>query len=91
MLDAAHGRKATLGTLDSWSRFTLSSRGRLLGFGHQKLDWVYSLTKGFLLLLGAEYRPLAVEIGKLRDYHSVITAVPDGFLLVGEVLQGDGR
>jgi hypothetical protein len=91
MLAAAHGRKETLGSIDSWSRFTTQSRGRLLAFGHQKVDPFYSILKGFILLLGSEFRPLAVELGKLRDYHSVITAVPDGFLITGEIVQGDQR
>lgn len=91
MLEAAHGRKETLASLDSWSRFTLSAEGRVLAFGHQKLDAIYSLAKGFLLLLGSDFRPVAVEIGKLRDYHSVATVVPEGIMLVGEVFKGDGR
>ena len=91
MLEAAHGRKETLGSIDSWSRFKTSGRGRLLMFGHQKVDPIYSLVKGALLFLGSDFRPLATELGKLRDYHSMGTLVPDGVLLVGEVVQGDGR
>jgi hypothetical protein len=91
MLEAAHGRKETLGTIDSFSRFVVNGRGRLIGFGHQKVDPVYSLVKGFLLFLGSDFRPLATELGMLRDYHSMGTVVPDGFLLVGEVVKGDGR
>lgn len=91
MLEAAHGRKETLGSIDSWSRFKTSGRGRLLMFGHQKVDPIYSLVKGVLLLLGSDFRPIATELGKLRDYHSMGTLVPDGVLLVGEVVQGDGR
>ena len=91
MLEAAHGRKETLGTIDSFSRFVMSGRGRLIGFGHQKVDPIYSMVKGFLLFLGSDFRPLATELGKLRDYHSLGTVVPDGLLMVGEVAQGDGR
>jgi hypothetical protein len=91
MLEAAHGRKETLGSIDSWSRFKTSGRGRLLMFGHQKVDPIYSLVKGALLFLGSDFRPIATELGKLRDYHSMGTLVPDGVLLVGEVVQGDGR
>ena len=91
MLEAAHGRKETLGSIDSWSRFKTSGRGRLLMFGHQKVDPIYSLVKGALLFLGSDFRPIATELGKLRDYHSMGTLVPDGVLVVGEVVQGDGR
>jgi len=38
--------------------------------------------------MGSDFRPLATEIGKLRDYHSMGTIVPDGIMLVGEVAQG---
>lgn len=91
LLEAAHGRKDSLSSIDSWSRFVVGRRGRLIGFGHQKVDPIYSLVKGFLLFMGSDFRPLATEIGKLRDYHSMGTIVPDGIMLVGEVVQGDGR
>lgn len=91
MLEAAHGQKETLASIPSWSKFTGASRGRMLAYGHQKIDAFYSIAKGFLLFLGSEFRPLATELGQLRDYHSVATAVPDGFLMVGEMVQGDGR
>ena len=91
MLEAAHGRKETLSSIDSWTRFTVGTKGRLIGFGHQKVDAIYSLVKGVLLLLGSEFRPAAVEVGRLRDYHSIMTAVPDGFMFTGEIVQGDGR
>lgn len=91
MLEAAHGRKQTLASIDSFSRFQLQSKGRLLAFGHQKVDAFYSLMKGFVLFLGVEFRPLAQELGKLRDYHSVLTLVPDGVNLSGEIVQGDDR
>lgn len=91
MLEAAHGRKQTLATIDSWSRFSVGRKGRLLAFGHQKVDAVNSLVKGFLLFMGSEFRPLAEEFGELRDYHSVLTAIPDGFLAVGEMVKGDER
>ena len=91
MLKAAKGRKKTLSTLDSWARFRLAGRGRMIAFGHQKVDHFYSIVKGFLLYLGADFRPLAEELGGLRDSHSVMTAVPDGFLFVGGIVQGESR
>lgn len=91
LLAAAKGRKETLSSLPSWTSFQLGRKGRFLGFGHQKLDPIYSIVKGLLLFMGADFRPMATEVGRLRDYHSVMTAVPDGFLMVGEIVYGDGR
>ncbi len=89
LLAAATGHKKRLTSLDSWSRFRLEQKGRPLAFGHQKVDAVYSVVKGFLLFLGADFRPMAEELGQLRDYHGAVLAVPDGLLMVGEVLRGD--
>ena len=91
LLAAATGQKETLTSLESWSAFRKGQRGQVLAIGHQKLDSLYSMTKGFLLFLGPEFRPLAYELGNLRDYHSAVFIVPDGFLCVGDILQGDGR
>lgn len=91
MLASAKGRKETLSSLQTWTDFQLRLHGRFLAFGHQKVDAVYSIVKGFLLFMGADFRPLAVELGQLRDYHSVMTAVPEGFVMVGEIVKGDGR
>ena len=91
LLAAATGRKESLTSLQSWSRFKADQRGQVIALGHQKVDAGYSILKGFLLFLGPDFRPLAYELGKLRDYHSAAFIVPDGMLLVGDVLQGDGR
>lgn len=91
MLEAVKGRNQTLSSIDSWTRLSMASRGRLLFFGHQKLDAFSAFAKGGILLLGTEFRPLAEEYGRLRDCHSVVTAVPDGVLVVTEVLEGDAR
>lgn len=91
LLATASGVKPSLTSMDSWSRFRLGQRGKVLAIGHQKLDGVYSLAKAGLLSLGPDFRPLAYELGKLRDYHSAAFVVPDGFVFVGEILQGDGR
>ncbi len=91
LLAAATGQKPSLTSLESWNRFRSGQRGQVLAIGHQKVDGVYSMAKGALLFLGPDFRPLAYEIGKLRDYHSAAFVVPDGLLLVGDVLQGDGK
>lgn len=91
LLSAATGQKPSLTSLESWNQFRSGQRGQVLAIGHQKVDGVYSMTKGALLFLGPDFRPLAYEIGGLRDYHSAAFVVPDGLLMVGDVLQGDGR
>jgi hypothetical protein len=91
LLAAATGRKPGLTSLASWSNFRAGQRGEVVAVGHQKVDGVYSLLKSFLLFMGADFRPLAYELGGLRDYHSAIILVPDGVMAVGEILQGDGK
>lgn len=91
MLKAAKGRKQSLGSLNSWASFSVRPKGRLLIYGHQKVDAYYSILKGLILVLGAEFRPIAQEFGRVRDYHSAATVIPDGFLITGEILHGDGR
>ena len=91
LLAAATGRKAPLTGLSTWAQFRAGKRGEVLAIGHQKVDALYSMVKGFLLFMGPDFRPLAYELGGLRDYHSAVFLVPDGVLLVSDVLQGDGE
>lgn len=91
LLAVASGAKPSLTSLESWNRFRSDQRGQVVAIGHQKVDGMYSMVKGALLFLGPDFRPLAYELGKLRDYHSAAFVVPDGMLFVGELLQGDGR
>jgi hypothetical protein len=91
LLAAATGRKPSLTSLDSWAQFRAGQRGEVIAISHQKVDAVYSIVKGFLLLLGPDFRPMADELGGLRDYHSAVFLVPDGVLCVGDVLQGDKK
>lgn len=91
LLAAATGRKPTLTSLSTWARFRAGKRGEVLAIGHQKVDALYSMVKGALLLMGPDFRPLADELGGLRDYHSAAFLVPDGLLFVGDILQGNGE
>ena len=91
LLAVASGSKPSLTSLESWNRFRTGQRGQVVAIGHQKVDGMYSMAKGALLFLGPDFRPLAYELGKLRDYHSAAFVVPDGLLFVGDLLQGDGR
>lgn len=91
LLAAATGEKENLTSLETWSRFKTGQKGQVLAIGHQKVDAFYSVVKGFLLFLGPDFRPLAAELGGLRDYHSAVFLVPDGVLAVGDILQGDGK
>jgi hypothetical protein len=91
LLAAATGRKPSLTSLDTWAQFRAGQRGEVIAIGHQKVDAFYSIVKGFLLLMGPDFRPMADELGGLRDYHSAVFLVPDGVLCVGDVLQGDKK
>ncbi len=91
LLAAATGNKENLTSLDTWSRFKTGQKGQVLAIGHQKVDAFYSVVKGFLLFLGPDFRPLATEMGGLRDSHSAVFLVPDGVRAVGDILQGDGK
>lgn len=91
LLAAATGRKRSLTSLDTWTRFRTGQRGEVIAIGHQKVDATYSLVKSFLLFMGPDFRSLAYEVGGLRDYHHAIMLVPDGVLAVGEILQGEQK
>ncbi len=78
-LDAMTGKIPPIARLDSYQRFSESTRGRVLAAAHQKVDDFYSILKGVILLSGAEFRPEATALGKWRDAYSLLTIEPGGF------------
>ncbi|MGE0495921.1 MAG: hypothetical protein AB7S38_42340 [Vulcanimicrobiota bacterium] len=78
MLLASSGKKAPVASLDSFKAFQASAQGTQLLVSHQKVDWIYSVLKGVVLLLGAEFRPEAVELGRFRDHYMDISIEPTG-------------
>ncbi len=80
-LDSMTGRVSPLSRLDSYRTFIEGTEGRVLAAGHQKVDDVYSLLKGLILLSGAEFRPEATALGRWRDAYSILTIEPGGIRL----------
>lgn len=78
VLQAHQQRKASLASLASTQVYFQGERGRRLLYVHQKVDWLYMMAKGLLLLMGADYRPAAEQVGIWRDIHSSVTVVPEG-------------
>lgn len=80
-LDAMTGQVATLSRLNSYREFNGATRGRVLAAAHQKVDDIYSILKGVILLAGAEFRPEATALGRWRDAYSLLTIEEGGFRL----------
>ncbi|GMU57612.1 MAG: hypothetical protein AMXMBFR33_67580 [Candidatus Xenobia bacterium] len=80
-LDSMTGRVSPLSRLNSYQTFIEGTEGRVLAAGHQKVDDVYSLLKGMILLSGAEFRPEATALGRWRDAYSILTIEPGGIRL----------
>jgi hypothetical protein len=69
---------AHLAATPSYQQFVQGRQGELLLFLHTKVDREYSLIKGFLLYLGADFRPEAEILGQLRDMYTAIELLPGG-------------
>lgn len=80
-LDSMTGRVSPLSRLSSYQTFIEGTEGRVLAAGHQKVDDVYSLLKGMILLSGAEFRAEATALGRWRDAYSILTIEPGGIRL----------
>ncbi|MCA9790739.1 MAG: hypothetical protein KC910_03060 [Candidatus Eremiobacteraeota bacterium] len=81
MLLTSSGKKTPVTGLDSFKAFQASASGTQLLLSHQKVDWIYSLIKGVALLLGSEFRPEAVELGRFRDHYMDLSIEPAGLRL----------
>ncbi|MEW6284202.1 MAG: hypothetical protein AB1758_36650, partial [Candidatus Eremiobacterota bacterium] len=79
LLDSLTGRIPPISRLASYESFRRGLKGRLILASHQKVDDVYSMFKGMLLLVGgAEFRAEATSLGRWRDSYSAVTVEPDG-------------
>lgn len=90
-LATASGQKESLASLESWVKFRSQHAPGAVMLAHQKIDVSMSIAKAFLLYMGPEFRPLAQEVGGLRDVYAAGYVVPDGFLIVSKAFRGDGR
>jgi hypothetical protein len=77
-IKALKGEVRPLAELDSARHFRSGQTGRLLVFTHAKTDALYSVLKGVLLLLGAEFRPEADHAGLWRDAYGALSLEPGG-------------
>ncbi len=77
-IKALDGEVRPLVELDSARHFRSGQTGRLLFFTHAKTDALYSVLKGVLLLLGAEFRPEADHAGLWRDAYGALSLEPGG-------------
>ena len=78
MVLGVNGRVPALTDLDSYQEFRKDLRGRLLLLRHAKTDAMYSVLKGALLFLGAEFRAEADQVGLWRDAYAAVTLEPGG-------------
>ena len=67
--------------LDSFRQFQTGLSGRPIAFAHVKSDWVYSMMKGAILGLSADFRPEATALGQLRDTYLLAQVQPEGISL----------
>ena len=77
-IKALKGEVRPLAELDSARHFRSGQTGRLLVFTHAKTDALYSVLKGVLLLLGAEFQPEADHAGLWRDAYGALSLEPGG-------------
>lgn len=77
-LKALSGEVGSLADLDSARHFRSGLTGRLLFFSHSKTDALYSMIKGALLFLGAEFRAEADHAGLWRDAYGALSLEPGG-------------
>lgn len=89
MLDGMAGQVPPVTELNSYQEFRSGLKGRVLAFRHTKTDAIYSVAKGMLLFLGAEFRPEADALGLWRDAYAAWTVEPSGLRLRGAVYATD--
>lgn len=77
-MKALDGEVRPLAELDSARHFRSGQTGRLVFFTHAKTDALYSVLKGALLLLGAEFRAEADHAGLWRDAYGALSLDPGG-------------
>jgi len=68
----------SLVALESCQQFRERLKGQELLFVHTKVDWLYSLAKGFMLLAGSDFRAEATAIGLWRDVYGALNLESEG-------------
>ncbi len=73
----------SLTALETYRQFREGLQGQELLLTHVKVDWLYSLVKGFLLMLGTDFRPEATAIGLWRDVYGALNLEGQGVRFTG--------
>lgn len=89
MVDGMTGQVPPVAELKSYQEFRSGLKGRVLAFRHTKTDAIYSIAKGMLLFLGAEFRHEADALGLWRDAYAAWSVEPGGLRLRGGVYATD--
>lgn len=74
----ATAEPTSVAALDSYRQFKEGLTGQELVLVHAKVDWLYSLVKGFLLLAGSDFRPEATALGLWRDVYGALNLESQG-------------
>jgi hypothetical protein len=77
-IDCAAGRRPALSSLSTAQDFGSRIHGNAIVFTHQKVDWIYSIMKGLMLLFDSQARPEAEVIGRYRDTYAAVTVEAKG-------------
>lgn len=87
----ASGEKESLLSIASWRKFCSDYGNRASLLAHQKVDVSATFAKALLLYMGPEFRTIANQVGKLRDSYHALVLVPEGIVMVNDIVYGDGR
>lgn len=73
IIDAEINGKKSLSSLASFRRFQDRMSGTILFIRYDRVDWISSLLRGFLLLAGSDFRDWANAAGEFEDSWSSVT------------------
>ncbi|MGV8122218.1 MAG: DUF3352 domain-containing protein [Candidatus Xenobiia bacterium LiM19] len=66
-IDALVDSRRSLASCRSFSRFEKNITGTVVLIRHDKVDWLFSMLKGVVLLAGSDFRDWAATIGEFQD------------------------
>lgn len=72
-IDSLVDNRRSLAYQKSFSRFEKKITGTVVLIRHDKVDWLFSMLKGVVLLAGSDFRDWAVTIGELQDSWSALS------------------
>ena len=66
-IDALVDSRRSLASYRSFSRFEKNITGTVVLIRHDKVDWLFTMLKGVVLLAGSDFRDWAATIGEFQD------------------------